>query len=200
MNIHSILDFITLTNKFRAVKRVVFIKDEGRLENDSEHSYQLAMLSWYLLSEKKTGIDKDLVIKYALIHDFVEVYAGDTWFYRSKAEDESKKKLEAESAIQLKSDLPEFIDFHQLIEDYENQINPESRFVYALDKIIPIMNIYLDGGDNWKEHKVTLDNLIKNKTPKIAVSPEIEPYYNELVAILKDNKDMFHVEHEQDIS
>ncbi|NQV93282.1 HD domain-containing protein [Candidatus Kaiserbacteria bacterium] len=200
MNINSILDFITLTNKFRAVKRVVFIKDEGRLENDSEHSYQLAMLSWYLLSEKKTGIDKDLVIKYALIHDFVEVYAGDTWFYRSKAEDESKKKLEAESAIQLKSDLPEFIDFHQLIEDYENQINPESRFVYALDKIIPIMNIYLDGGDNWKEHKVTLDNLIKNKTPKIAVSPEIEPYYNELVAILKDNKDMFHVEHEQDIS
>ena len=168
------------------------MKEEGRKENDAEHSYQLAMVAWYILSVGKYDLDKDLVIKYALTHDFVEIYAGDTWFYRSEAEDESKKEQEEKSAKKLKSDIPEFEDFHKSIREYEQQSDKESRFVSALDKILPVMNIYLDGGDNWKEHKVTLDELIENKTPRIAISPEIEPYYNELVAVLKENKHMFH--------
>jgi len=196
MDIHSVIDFIKLTNTFRAVKRVVSVPDENRAENDAEHSYQLAMLAWYILSNKETNINKDLAIKYALIHDFVEVYAGDTWSYRSKSEDRAKIRLEKESADRLKNEFPEFSDFHQLIEEYEDKANPESRFIYALDKIIPILNIYLDDGKNWRENKITIDNLIKNKTPKVALSPEIEQYFNELVTILKDNKDMFHVEHE----
>lgn len=194
MNIHSLINFISLTNKFRAVRRIISIKNEGRKENDAEHSYQLAMVSWYILSGGNYSLNKDLVLKYALAHDFVEVYAGDVWFYRSISEDSDKKKREKESAARLKKELPEFDDFHKCIEDYENQLDTESRFVYALDKILPIVNIYLDGGDNWKEHRVTIDALIENKTPKIAISPEIKPYYNELVTILKNNKDMFHVE------
>ncbi len=91
MNIHSILDFTKLLNKFRAVKRIVFTVGEGEPENDAEHSYQLAMLSWYIISAENLKLDKNLVIKYALVHDLVEVYAGDTYFYRSDKEEKDKK-------------------------------------------------------------------------------------------------------------
>ncbi len=57
------------------------------------------------------------------------------------------------------------------------------------------MNIYLDGGRDWRHCKITLGNMIEKKTPKIALSPEIELYYKEFLSILEENRDMFHVEH-----
>lgn len=196
MNIYSILDFVTLTNKFRAVERFIYVPNRKNNENDSEHSYQLAMLAWYLLSEESYGLNKDLVIQYALIHDFVEVHAGDVWSFRSNEESNKKRKREEEAILRLKKEIPEFSDLHERIDDYEKRIDRESRFVYALDKLIPILNIYLDGGKLWQEKKITLDRLMKIKTPKIALSPEIEPYYREFVTILEENKGMFHEKHE----
>ncbi|MEX0652148.1 MAG: HD domain-containing protein [Candidatus Paceibacterota bacterium] len=194
MNIDSIFKFVTLINKFRDVERLIYATGLDRNENDAEHSYQLAMTAWYILSEGKYTLNKDLIIKYALVHDFVEVYAGDTWFYRSESDNIEKKEREKQSAIRLNKEFPEFPDFHETIEDYENQIDNEGRFVYALDKLLPIINVYLDKGRNWKKHKVTLQMLIDGKTTKIAVSPEIEAYYKELLLILEEHKDMFHVE------
>lgn len=197
MNIHSILDFIALTNEFRAVERLIYVPngDTNREinENDAEHSYQLTMLAWYLLSNEDYGLNIDLVIKYALIHDFVEVYAGDTDFYRSDKESNNKKKREKEAAFRLKKEIPGFQDLHASIEDYEDQIDREARFVYALDKLVPILNIYLGGGKLWKDKEVTLERLLEAKIPKIAISPEVESYFKEMVAILEDNKHMFHM-------
>lgn len=192
MNIHSILDFVTLTNKFRGVKRVIFTVGEGEPENDAEHSYQLVMVAWYIISSENLTLDKDLVIKYALVHDLVEVYAGDTYCYRSDNEEKDKIKREEASLSRIQKEFPQLDDMYELIRNYEKKLDNESRFVYALDKLLPIMNIYLDGGRDWKHDKITLANLLENKTPKIAISPEIEPYYKEFMVILKENKDMFH--------
>ena len=194
MNLNSLLDFVSLTIRFRDVERMIYATGTDRNENDAEHSYQLAMLAWYVLSVGKYNLNTDLIIKYALVHDFVEVYAGDTWFYRSKEESQKKEALEAASAKRLKKEFPEFEDFHKTITDYEKRNDPESRFVYALDKLIPILNVYLDGGRNWKKHKVTLESLLQAKTSKIGISPEIKPFYDELITILENHTDMFHVE------
>ena len=70
-------------------------------------------------------------------------------------------------------------------------------FAGHYDVYLCLMNIYLDDGRDWRQHEVTLSKLIENKTPKIALSPEIEPYFNDFIAILEENKDMFHVEHDQ---
>ncbi len=91
MNIHSILDFTRFLNSFRAIKRVIFTVGDGEPENDSEHSYQLAMMAWYIISAENLKLDRNLVIKYALVHNLVEVYAGDTYFYRSDKEEKHKK-------------------------------------------------------------------------------------------------------------
>lgn len=192
MNIHTILDFVSLINKFRSVTRTISVTGEDRNENDAEHSFQLAMLAWFILSSGKYSLNKDLVIKYALVHDFVEVHAGDTNFYRSESESAAKSEREAESAKRLREDLTRFEDLHELIERYEEREDPESRFVYALDKVVPILNIYLDGGSDWRKHQVTLEMLMESKKSKVALSPEVEPFYRELLEILKENRHLFH--------
>lgn len=189
----KLINFTKLLNKFRSVERVLLVNEEERNENDVEHSYYLAMLAWYVISTNKLDLNLDLVIKYALIHDFVEVYAGDTYIYSlDKTHTDSKKHREKEAAEQLEKNFPEFKDLHQLIEGYEKREDKESRFVYALDKIQPVLNIYTDKGRTWKLHKVGLQMLIDHKKDKVSVSGEVEEYFKALVELLKkEEKDLF---------
>ncbi len=190
MNLDEIIKFVEIQNAFRRVERVMYANGTDRLENDSEHSYNLAMLAWYIVDTEKLDLDKDLVIRYALIHDLAEVYAGDTYIYSDDKDYlESKIVREHEALERLKQEFPSGKDIFSLVEQYERREDHESRFVYALDKIQPVIHIYLDhGGRMWREKNVTLDMLVAHKQGKVALSPEIEPYWNELVAILKENE------------
>ncbi len=81
---------------------------------------------------------------------------------------------------------------HAAISGYVTKEDPESRFVYALDKIEPVLKIYLDGGRTYREKKVTLEMLYKSKKDKVALSPEIQPYFDELIELLRSKeKDLF---------
>ena len=75
MTLQKLLNFVKITADFRGVERKVALKKANRRENDAEHSYQLAMVAWYIVNSEKLGLNSDLVVKYALIHDLVEVYA-----------------------------------------------------------------------------------------------------------------------------
>ena len=192
MAINEILKFIKLTHEFQKVERKIFVTGQNRMENDFEHSYQLAMLAWYIVDSKKLNhLNKDLIIKYALLHDFVEVYAGDTYIY-SKDEKElnSKETREKEAQKRLQEEFSEFSDMNDLIEQYEARNDKESRFVYALDKVIPVLNIYLDKGRTWKEFDVSIDMIVKAKTDKVDVSEEVRSYFEELVQILKSDESL----------
>lgn len=185
INIAHVLYFTKLLNKFQEVERVVNIPNRERKENDVEHSYQLAMLAWYIAESNFLDLDKNLVLKYALVHDFVEVYAGDTFLYSKKQNDhETKHEREEEARIQLQKELPLFTDLHSAILDYEKLNNKESRFVYVLDKIHPVIQIYLNGGKNWRDHDVTLKMLLEKKRDKMHLSPELLELWNELEEIL----------------
>ncbi len=189
LNLSDILEFTKLLNKFQEVERVLYHTGNNKLENDAEHSYQLALLAWYILSSNSFNLNKDLVIKYALIHDLVEVYAGDTYIYSENQLDHDNKHKKEESArLQILKEFPLFEDLHTTIKNYEERKDDESRFVYVLDKIHPILQLYLDGGKMWKEKKVTLTMLIKNKKGKITLAPELLPLWNELEKILIENE------------
>jgi putative hydrolase of HD superfamily len=186
LDLSKILDFVRLLDKFRKVERALHVTGEDRFENDVEHSYHLAMLAWYIIESHNLNLDRDKVLKYALIHDFVEVHAGDTYIYSTdKDELDSKEAREAEAATKLKEEFPEFNDLHDLIDKYEKRNDKESRFIYALDKIQPVLNIYTDGGRTWKEKGITVEMLIDHKKDKVAISPEIELCFEDLVALLK---------------
>lgn len=185
----NILKFIKLTHKFQKIERRLKVVGEDRNENDSEHSYQLAMLAWYIADSKNLSLNKDMLIKYALIHDFVEIYAGDTYFYASKEEKNSKEKREEEAMIKINGDVSEFKEFNTLISQYQNKSDEESRFIYALDKILPILNIYIDNGRTWKLNNITFDMLVKGKSEKVQGNEVIRQYFDEIVKILERDKD-----------
>lgn len=185
--------FMDLLHAFQRVERVVHVPQKERMENDVEHSYLLAMLGWYLVETLDLPLKRSLVIEYALAHDLVEVYAGDTYIF-TKDEEAKRTKRERERAAQLRiqKELPEFESLHHAIERYETQADEESRFVYALDKLIPLITIYLEDGRTWKEMEVAFNELMDFKREKIGNQPQIRKLLEEIIALIeKDRKRYF---------
>jgi putative hydrolase of HD superfamily len=187
--LNDVLQFTTLLNKFQEIERVIYLPGRDRRENDEEHSYQLAMLAWYIVERGAFDLNRDLVVKYALIHDLVEVYAGDTYIYSKNHNDhESKQEREERARIRIEEEFKEFGDLHTMIQNYEKREDKESCFVYVLDKIHPVLQLYLDNGRGWKEEKVTLKMLFDKKKDKISLAEELRPLWNELEELLIENE------------
>ncbi len=178
-NLIATLKFAELLNQFRQVTRVVRVNGEERWENDVEHSYQLVMLAWYLVDSLKLDLDKDLVTRYALVHDLVEVYAGDSYAYGDKRSD--KDQRERDALEQLMKNFAEFPDLSLMIKNYVSRQDQESKFVYALDKLQPMINIYLDQGRTWQEKQISLQMIIDYKKDKVEVSPVVQKLFEGLV-------------------
>ena len=191
--LEKLLSFAKILGELQAVERVIRVKGNDRWENDVEHSYSLAMLAWYIVDSEKLPLDRDKVFRYALAHDLVEVYAGDTYLYSEDKELlESKLERERLAAERLQREFPEVPEMHAAITGYVTKKDAESRFVYALDKIEPVIKIYLDGGRTWKEKDVTLQMVYDKKKDKVKFSPEIERYLDELMTLLKkEEKKLF---------
>ena len=186
MELKELINFIKITHHFQQLKRTVFATGENRMENDSEHSFQLALVGWYLVSSQKLKLNPDKVLKYGLVHDLVEIYSGDVDFFKQSAKiSQLKKKREEKAVKKLKRNFSEFADLHKSIHTYEQKKDKESKFIYALDKILPMINIYLDSGKTWKMKKITLKTLINGKNDKVAVDAKIHAYFKDLVKILQ---------------
>lgn len=160
-NLKDLLHFFKLTDDFKKIERDIPQSFGFNKENDSEHSYQLAMVSWYLATTEGKNLDIEKILKYALVHDLPEIYAGDTPLYTSDNDYlNNKKDREINSIEKIKKEFLNFGDLHKWIEKYEKQEDEESRLVYAVDKLLPIFSIFLDGGHAWKTHRLDLDTLI----------------------------------------
>ena len=189
--LEQLIDFINFTHEFREVVRIARSPNNKRFENDAEHSYQLAMVAWFLIEQDKLKLNKELCFMYALAHDLVEVYAGDTYVFDDK-HNLSKQKREKEALKKIKKRFSNFKDLTKIIEQYEKKKDEESKFVYALDKILTPIQIYLENGKLWKENRVSLENLIKYKNTKIAISKNVERYWRELLSeIIKKKARLF---------
>ncbi len=187
----SLIDFVKFTHLVQNVERVVLASGQERWENDSEHSFQLAFVAWYLVEHEKLNLNIEKVLCLSLAHDVLEAYAGDTFIYGTPEVLATKEAREKEAILKIKGNFPDFTWLHQAIEEYETRKTPESRFVYVLDKLIPIFNIYLDDGRTWKREGITLEKIMEAKTDKIALAPELVPYYEEIINVLKNNGQLF---------
>lgn len=189
----QLLAVTRLTQQFRGVERQVLLPGSDRLENDAEHSFQLAMLAWYIVERENLPLDRGTVLQYALAHDLVEVYAGDVFFYDTDSPERKNKEEREEQARQrLKREFPEWETLHESIAAYEERRDAESRFIYALDKVAPILNIYLDNGRLWKRHGISLHQLVSLKREKVKRSDAVTDYFDMLVAALqKEEPELF---------
>lgn len=188
-NLQKVFEFAKLLTKFRQVERILLTNDTDRYENDVEHSYMLVMLADYIISLENLTLDRDKVRRYALVHDLVEVYAGDTYIYSTDQKlHDTKHEREADALKKLMTEFPEHTEVWRDIQSFEKKEDEEAKFVYALDKVQPVIQIYLDGGKTWKKEVIHLHQLTDHKDEKVKVSPIIDKYWKELVSILERNK------------
>ncbi len=186
--LENLTEFLDFLHEYRNVQRTVSSPEQPFPENDVEHAYEMAMCAWYLSEAMGLDLDISKLLKYALVHDLVEVYAGDTFSFDAEAR-VGKEEREHESFMRINEEWGErFPSLIVEMEEYEMRKNPESKFIYALDKILPVITVHLNEGDPfWSYFKLTREDAAANKLPKIAEFPELIPLVEELIASLDES-------------
>ncbi len=147
------LAFLLEMDKMKNIRRQTYVLHEDRKENDAEHAWHLAMLALVLHEYAKEPVDLKTVLATVLIHDVVEIDAGDTYAY-DEAGNATKAAREQKAADRLFGLLPaeQGNGLRRLWEDFEAGSTPEARFAAALDRIQPLLLNYTKGGLSWQEH------------------------------------------------
>lgn len=189
--LNKTLTFLKFIRDFEKVERVIY-RPNDRLENDAEHSYQVAIVAWFLSDQFKLPLSKEKLFKYGLAHDLVEVYAGDTPAYGTGYTNtqETKKEREEKALQRIKKEFDYFNDLTETIDAYEARGDDESMFIYELDKILPALNLYLDDGYGWNKLNLTLDQINVEKRGKVK-------NVKELVSLLEEMLERFEKEKER---
>ena len=150
------LDFILEIDKEKNILRQTHLSDHGRRENDAEHAWHMAIMAYLLKEYSNEPIDVAKVMIMCLIHDEVEIDAGDTYAYDAEGLKTQKAREEA-AKERIYSLLPDDQkqDLQALFDEFEERKTPEAKFARALDNLQPLLlNNSNDGGD-WREHQVT---------------------------------------------
>jgi putative hydrolase of HD superfamily len=189
--LESLIEFVKFTHKIRMVKRAILLEKPGHYENDEEHMYQLALSAWYIIDSDNLKLDRAKCIAMAIVHDITEAYAGDTNAHASAADRAAHEKREELAIGQLKKDWPALSSMSDLINEYRQRKTPESQFVYALDKLLPILNIYVYKGNSWQEQGIDFAEMQRVKVGKVDIDPTIKNYYDQFIDLLKDHQEVF---------
>lgn len=160
------LAFLVEIDRMKNVMRQTLLADSSRRESDAEHSFSLAMFAMLLAEHAEEEIDVSRVIRMVLVHDLIEIYAGDTFCYDQKG-NEDKEAREKEAADKLYAMLPEdqAAEYRALWEEFDRMDTPDSRYAAALDRIQPMLNNYLTNGHTWKLGNVTSEQVYKRMEP-----------------------------------
>lgn len=143
--------FLVEIDQMKNVLRQTLLADGSRRESDAEHSWHLAMYAMLLSEYAPEPVDISRVVRMVLVHDLIEIYAGDTFCY-DKEGNRDKAAREAAAADRLYALLPadQAGEYRALWEEFDRMDTPDSRFAAALDRIQPIINNYLTKGHTWK--------------------------------------------------
>jgi len=161
------LDFLAEIDKLKNVFRQTWLLDTDRKENDAEHSWHLGVYAMLLLEHAADDhLDLLRVIKMVLIHDLVEIDAGDTYAY-DEAGIATQTKRELEAAERVFGMLPpdQAAELRALWDEFELRRSPEARYAAALDRVQPFLHNYLTKGKAWREHGVTSDQVLARCRP-----------------------------------
>ena len=149
------LDFALEIDKEKNITRQTHLSGHGRNENDAEHAWHMAIMAYLLREYANENIDIGRVMLMCLIHDVVEIDAGDTYAYDEKGLSTQKEREDA-AKERIYSLLPEdqkkeLIALFDELEAYET---PESKFAHTMDNLQPLMLNHSNDGNDWKEHQV----------------------------------------------
>ena len=166
------MNFLIEIDKLKSIERKTKIINGTRLENDAEHSWHLAMMALILQKESNSDINLLKVIKMLLVHDLVEIDAGDTFAYDTEGHVD-KFEREMAGAKRLFGMLPQEQEkeLMDLWLEFENKETNDAKFATSLDRLQPLIHNHLNQGDTWKKYNITSKQVI-NRNKEIADGSE----------------------------
>jgi 5'-deoxynucleotidase YfbR-like HD superfamily hydrolase len=156
--------FIIELDKLKQVLRQTRLMDGSRRENDAEHCWHVAVMAVVLAEHAGAGIDVLRVLKMLLIHDVVEIDAGDTFLYAA-VDAAAVAERETRAAERIFGLLPpdQAGELRALWEEFEARRSAEAKFARALDRLEPLLQNHRNGGGTWREHGVTVEQVLAKK-------------------------------------
>ncbi|MBO4291741.1 MAG: HD domain-containing protein [Lachnospiraceae bacterium] len=175
------LAFALEIDKEKNIFRQTHLSGHGRNENDAEHAWHMAVMAYLLREYANESVDIAKVMIMCLIHDIVEIDAGDTYAYDAKG-NETKAQRELAAAERIYGLLPEDQGkrLRALWDEFEESKTPEAKFAHVMDNIQPMMLNAANDGKDWKSHGVRLEQILKRNE----ITPEGS---DELWTYAKDN-------------
>ncbi|MCX7846771.1 MAG: HD domain-containing protein [bacterium] len=174
--------FLIELDKLKTVLRQTLIADGSRQENTAEHSWHLATMALVLAEYAPQPLDLQRALAIALVHDLVEIHAGDSFCYDPNAM-RTKEAREALAAARLFTLLPpeQASYLHQLWQEFEACNTNEARYITALDRLQPLLQNYASRGGSWKRHGITLARVIERSAPIADTCPLLWDFARKLI-------------------
>jgi putative hydrolase of HD superfamily len=175
--------FVAEAGLLKGVDRQTMLTRPVRRENSAEHSWHLAVMALVLGDYAPPGTDLSRVTAMVVVHDLVEVDAGDLFVYASAEDQARQEAAERAAADRIFGLLPpdQAASARELWDEFEERRTPEARFARALDRLQPMLaNIQADGG-TWREHGITADQVLAKVALIEEGSPELGRYARDLI-------------------
>lgn len=176
------LRFLIEIDKMKSVLRQTLLADGSHRENDAEHSWHLALYAMILQEYAAGEIDIDRVVQMVLVHDLVEIYAGDTFCYDAAANTD-KAERENAAAEKLFSLLePEQGAYYEALwREFDAEETDDSKYAAAMDRIQPLMNNYMTGGHTWHLGDIHSSDVYRRMAPIKIGAPKLWPVIEYIV-------------------
>ena len=185
------MEFIVEVDKVKKIMRQTYLSDASRKEDGAEHSWHLALMAVLLKEYSNEEVDLTKVIPMVLIHDLVEIDAGDTYAYSGESADvtEARERKAAERVFGI---LPEDQGkvFRDLWEEFEAYETPEAKFAHVLDNCQPMLLNDASNGLSWTEHQVRKNQIYKRNEHTAEGSRKI---WNYMQSLIQKHIDLGHV-------
>jgi putative hydrolase of HD superfamily len=176
------MEFLIEIDKLKSIQRKTKLIHEDRLENDAEHSWHLAMMALVLQGHANKEINLFKVIKMLLVHDLVEIDAGDTFAYDEQGHTD-KAEREQKAAERIFGLLPEeqAKELMELWVEFEERATPEAAFASSLDRLQPIIHNYHNDGASWRQYGITSGQVLKRNAGINEGSTKLWSYTQDIV-------------------
>ena len=163
-------------DRLKGVLRRTSLCDGSRLENSAEHSWHLALAALVLAEHADRAVDVPRAVRMLLVHDLVEIDAGDTFAYDAAA-NEGREERERAAAARIFGLLPaeQGGELRALWEEFEAGDTADARFAAAVDRLQPLLANDRSGGGSWREHAVARDQVLRRMAPIERALPAVWP-------------------------
>lgn len=176
------LEFMLELDRMKNIYRQTYVMHENRKENDAEHSWHIAVMAFLLQEYADSEIDTFRVMKMLLVHDVVEIDAGDTYRYDTEGY-KTKADREEKAAQRIFGILPDDQqkEFYGLWREFEDIKTNEAKFANVLDRIQPMILNYMKGGISWQEHGIYGSQVAEKNSGTAEISAQLAEVISKVI-------------------